>query len=71
MKSHYQVQTKSAQNLEQLSNKQKQDIKVIILFFKNDPIPFKKIDICKLKSKDNEYTIKTETLRIVYEVLLN
>ena len=40
-----------------------------MLILKNDPIPFRKVDVCKLKSYDNTYRIRAGNLRIVYEVL--
>ena len=38
------------------------------MLLKNDPIPFKKADICKLKGYDNAYRIRVGTTRIVYDV---
>ena len=55
---------------EKASGTQKKDIENVILILKNDPIPFKKTDICKLKGYDNTYRIRTTgNQRIVYEVL--
>jgi mRNA-degrading endonuclease RelE of RelBE toxin-antitoxin system len=64
------IKRKALKNLEKLSVKQKQDIKTVILILKNDPIPFKKTDVCKLKGEDNVYRIRTTgNQRVVYEVL--
>jgi len=63
------IKRKALKNLEKTGNKQKQNIKAVILTLKSDPIPFKKTDVCKLKGYDNTYRIRTGTLRIVYEVL--
>jgi mRNA interferase RelE/StbE len=65
------IKRKALKSLEKLSFAQKQSIKVTILILKNDPIPFKKADICKLKGHDNIYRIRIGTQRIVYEVLWN
>jgi mRNA interferase RelE/StbE len=62
---------KALKNLEKLSPNQKQIIKATILILKNDPIPFKKADICKLKGYENIYRIRIGTQRIVYEILWN
>jgi mRNA interferase RelE/StbE len=40
-----------------------------VLILKTDPIPFRKLDVCKLKGYDNTYRIRVGNLRIVYEVL--
>jgi len=63
------IKRNALKNLATLSSEQKQDIKAIVLLLKNDPIPYKKTDICKLKGKDNIYRIRVGRQRIVYEVL--
>jgi mRNA-degrading endonuclease RelE of RelBE toxin-antitoxin system len=63
------IKRKALKKLVKLDNKQKQKTKTIILILKNDPIPFKKADICKLNGYDNTYRIKIGTLGIVYEIL--
>jgi mRNA interferase RelE/StbE len=63
------IKRKVLKKLAKTDNKQKQRIKAVILILKNDPIPFKKADICKLKGYNNMYRIRIGTLRIVYEIL--
>jgi mRNA-degrading endonuclease RelE of RelBE toxin-antitoxin system len=64
------IKRKALKKLEEANSKQKKDIKDVILILKNDPIPFKKTDISKLKGHDNTYRIRTTgNQRIVYEVL--
>jgi len=63
------IKRKALRALAKIDHKQKQEIKSVILILKNDPIPFKKADICKLKGCDNTYRIRVGTTRIVYEVL--
>jgi len=43
------IKRKALRKLERLSEKQKRKIKTAILILKNDPIPFRKMDICKLR----------------------
>jgi len=57
--------------LAKISNSQKQKIREVLLTLKNDPIPFKKADVCKLKGYDNIYRIRIGSLRLVYEILWN
>ena len=54
--------------LEKLSLEEKERIEEVILTLKNDPIPFRKFDIAKLKGYENIYRIRIGDLRIVYEV---
>ncbi|MEM2337760.1 MAG: type II toxin-antitoxin system RelE/ParE family toxin [Candidatus Bathyarchaeia archaeon] len=65
------IKRKALRKLEKLSAKRKQYIKTVILILKTDPIPFKKVDICKLQGHDNTYRIRVGNLRIVYQVLWN
>jgi mRNA interferase RelE/StbE len=57
--------------LAKTGNSQKQKIREVLLTLKNDPIPFKKADVCKLKGYDNIYRIRIGSLRLVYEILWN
>jgi mRNA-degrading endonuclease RelE of RelBE toxin-antitoxin system len=63
------IKRNALKNLANLSGKQKQEIRAIVLILKNDPIPYKKTDICKLKGNDNFYRIRVGRQRVVYEVL--
>jgi mRNA interferase RelE/StbE len=65
------IKRKALKALAKIDRKQKQKIKSVILILKNDPIPFKKVDICKLKGYNNTYRIRIGNIRIVYEVLWN
>jgi len=65
------IKRKALRALAKIDRKQKRKIKSVILILKNDPIPFKKADICKLKGCNNTYRIRIGTIRIVYEVLWN
>jgi len=63
------IKRKALKNLVNIDQEQKRHIKETILLLKNDPLPFKKTDICKLKGYDNSYRIRIGNIRIVYDVL--
>ncbi|MEM1552627.1 MAG: type II toxin-antitoxin system RelE/ParE family toxin [Candidatus Bathyarchaeia archaeon] len=63
------IKRKAFRKLEKLSEKQKQNIRTVILILKSDPIPFKKADVCKLQGYENTYRIRVGNLRIVYQIL--
>jgi mRNA interferase RelE/StbE len=65
------IKRKALKKLAKLNPKQKQHIEHIILILKNDPIPYKKTDICKLQGYKNTYRIRTGNIRIVYQVQWN
>jgi mRNA interferase RelE/StbE len=59
---------KALRALERLNRERKGRIKEVILTLKNDPIPFRKFDVVKLRGYENTYRIRVGDLRIVYEV---
>jgi mRNA interferase RelE/StbE len=63
------IKRKALRKLAKLTEKQKQNIKTVILTLKTDPIPFRKNDVCKLQGYENTYIIRMGNLRIVYQVL--
>jgi mRNA interferase RelE/StbE len=63
------IKRKALKNLAKIDQEQKRHLKETILLLKNDPLPFKKTDICKLKGYDNTYRIRIGTIRIVYDVI--
>ncbi|MEM3700672.1 MAG: type II toxin-antitoxin system RelE/ParE family toxin [Candidatus Bathyarchaeia archaeon] len=65
------IKRKALRKLEKLNQKQKRNIETIILILKNDPIPFKKVDVCKLQGYESTYRIRIGNLRIVYQVFWN
>ena len=65
------IKRKALRTHAKIDHKQKQKIKSVVLILKNDPVPFKKADVCKLKGYDNTYRIRIGNIRIVYEVLWN
>jgi mRNA interferase RelE/StbE len=65
------IKRKALRKIAKLTQKQKLNIRTIILILKSDPVPFKKADVCKLQGYDSTYRIRTGDLRIVYHVLWN
>ena len=63
------IKRKALRKLTKLDEKRKIKIKRTVLILKINPLPYKKLDICKLKGYDNTYRIRVGNLRIVYEVL--
>ncbi|NHV06789.1 MAG: type II toxin-antitoxin system RelE/ParE family toxin [Thaumarchaeota archaeon] len=51
-----------------LSKERKNKIKEVLLTLSNDPLPFRRLDVAKLKGYENTYRIRIGNLRIVYEV---
>ena len=43
-------------------------IREVLLTIKNDPVPYKRFDVVKLKGYRNVYRIRIGSIRIVYEV---
>jgi mRNA interferase RelE/StbE len=62
------IKNKALKKLAEIESAQKQAVKTILLILKNDPIPFRKADVCKLKGLNNTYRIRIGEIRIVYEV---
>ncbi len=62
------IKRKALKSLVKLDVKHKGAVKEIVLLLKNDPLPFKKTDLTKLKGYDNTYRIRIGSLRIVYDV---
>jgi len=62
------IKRKALRKLAELDPKQKHIIEQAVLILKNDPIPFKKVDVCKLKGYWDVYRIRTGSIRIVYQV---
>jgi len=52
------IKRKALRNLAKSSSKQKQEIIIVITLLKNDPIPFRKTDVSKLKGYGNTYRIR-------------
>jgi mRNA interferase RelE/StbE len=62
------IKRKALRFIEELDEKRKHRIAEIILILKDDPIPFKKEDVVKLKGYDSTYRIRIGESRLVYTV---
>ena len=49
------VKRRALRRLEELDEKRKKKLKEVIILLKDDPIPFRRMDVSKLKGYDNEY----------------
>jgi len=55
--------------LEELDRKRKKRFEEVFSILKKTPIPFRELDVVKLKGYRNMYRIRVGDYRIVYEVL--
>ena len=62
------VKRKARRKLEKLTPKQKENILQIIELLKDDPIPFRKADVSKLKGCNDTYRIRIGEHRIIYQI---
>ncbi|MGQ9719214.1 MAG: type II toxin-antitoxin system RelE family toxin [Nitrososphaerales archaeon] len=63
------IKRRALRKLTELDRKKRERIREIVSILKMDPIPFRKVDVCKLENYDSVYRIRVGDLRIVYEVL--
>jgi len=62
------IKRKALRKLTKLDQKRKKTIEETVSILKQNPIPFRKADVSKLKGYNNIYRIRIGDLRIVYEV---
>ncbi len=62
------IKRKALRFIEELDENRKRRITEIILVLKDDPVPFKREDVVKLKGYDSTYRIRVGELRLVYTV---
>ena len=62
------IKRKALRFIESLDGKRKQRIGETVILLKDDPVPFKKEDVIKLRGYDSTYRIRIGELRIVYTV---
>lgn len=62
------VKRRALRKLEKLDEKRKSKLRKFILALKEDPVPFRKMDISKLRGYENAYRIRVGNLRVVYTV---
>jgi mRNA interferase RelE/StbE len=59
---------KALKILKTFSEERKDKIKEVITVLKNDPVPFRKFDVVKLKGYEDVYRIRIGDLRIIYGI---
>jgi mRNA interferase RelE/StbE len=62
------IKRKALRFIESLDGKRKQKIGEIVIILKDDPVPFRREDVVKLKGYDSTYRIRIGELRMVYTV---
>lgn len=63
------IKRRALRTVEKLGQKRKKAVGDAILVLKEDPVPFRLLDVVKLKGYDNVYRVRLGGLRIVYAVL--
>jgi len=51
-----------------LQKKERERLREVFLVLKEDPIPFRSLDVAKMKGQKNTYRIRKGRIRVVYEV---
>ena len=62
------IKRRALRTVEKLDPKRKKAVGDAILVLKEDPVPFRLLDVVKLKGFDNVYRVRLGGLRIVYAV---
>lgn len=62
------IKRKALKFIEVLDYKRKQTVRETVLLLKDDPVPFRRLDVVKLKGYDNIYRIRIGELGLVYAV---
>jgi mRNA-degrading endonuclease RelE of RelBE toxin-antitoxin system len=62
------IKRKALRFIESLDGKRKQKIGEVVVLLKDDPVPFRREDVVKLKGYDSTYRIRIGELRMVYTV---
>jgi mRNA interferase RelE/StbE len=62
------IKRKALKFIEGLDHRRKQTIRETILILKEDPVPFRKVDVAKLKGFESTYRVRIGDLRLVYTI---
>ncbi|MHB1869121.1 MAG: type II toxin-antitoxin system RelE family toxin [Nitrososphaerales archaeon] len=63
-----QIKRRALRSIEELQEKRKKEIGDVLFALREEPVPFRKMDVTKLKGYDNIYRIRVGETRIVYAV---
>ncbi|MDG6949386.1 MAG: hypothetical protein JRM77_06005 [Nitrososphaerota archaeon] len=63
------IKRRALRTAEQLDPKRKRAVGDVVQVLKEDPVPFRLLDVVKLKGFDNVYRVRLGGLRIVYAVM--
>jgi mRNA interferase RelE/StbE len=62
------IKKRALKSIELLDIKRKQSLRETIDVLKDDPVPFRRMDVIKLRGHDNVYRVRMGELRLVYGV---
>jgi mRNA interferase RelE/StbE len=62
------IKRKALRKIESLHEKRKLEIRNAVIALKDDPVPYRKMDVAKLKGYQSAYRIRVGEIRIVYVV---
>ena len=62
------IKRRALRKLEKLDEKRKTRLRKVVLALKEDPVPFRNLDISKLRGYENAYRARVGSLRVVYTV---
>lgn len=62
------IKDRALKFISSLQKEEREKLKEILLVLKDDPVPFKSLDIAKMKGVKNTYRIRKGNIRAIYEV---
>ena len=62
------IKRKALRGIEDLQENRKSEVREVLLLLKEDPVPFRKMDVIKLQGYENVYRIRMGGTRVVYAV---
>ncbi|MDG6904403.1 MAG: type II toxin-antitoxin system RelE/ParE family toxin [Nitrososphaerota archaeon] len=62
------IKRRALREIEDLQENRKSEIRELLLLLKDDPVPFRKMDVVKLHGYENVYRIRIGGTRVVYTV---
>ena len=62
------IKDRALKFISSLQKEERERLKEVIFVLKDDPVPFKSLDVAKMKGAKNTYRIRKGKVRAVYEV---